>query len=193
MIKGFNHVGEDHKCNVCSCDFTEDEGGVLGHFGILPVAFCPTCYSSMVDMVSQDLELNPAEEEPNPEYDELIRQLKGIRRVVINDQHGGFGLSYDAKIKYLTLSDVSFTLQEQPDRDTQFKQGHLIMVNGREYWDRNIDRDDPVLVKVVQEMGADASGAHAKLKIVEIPADVEWQIDEYDGTEWVSEKHRTWS
>jgi hypothetical protein len=23
----------------------------------LPVAFCPTCYSSMVDMVTQDLEL----------------------------------------------------------------------------------------------------------------------------------------
>ena len=57
MIKGFEHVGDTHKCNVCSCEFTEDEGGVLGYFGILPVAFCPTCYSSMVDMVSQDLEI----------------------------------------------------------------------------------------------------------------------------------------
>ena len=57
MIKGFEHVGTDHKCNVCTCEFTEDEGGVLGYFGILPVAFCPTCYSSMVDMVSQDLDL----------------------------------------------------------------------------------------------------------------------------------------
>ena len=55
MIEGFEHVGTEHKCNVCSCDFTEDEGGVLGYFGMLPVAFCPTCYSSMVDMVQQDL------------------------------------------------------------------------------------------------------------------------------------------
>jgi hypothetical protein len=57
MIKNLGHVGTDHKCNVCACEFTDDESGVLGYFGILPVAFCPTCYSSMVDMVQQDLEL----------------------------------------------------------------------------------------------------------------------------------------
>jgi hypothetical protein len=57
MIKNFEHVGEVNECTVCRCEFTNDEGGVLGYFGILPVAFCPTCYSSMVDMVSQDLDL----------------------------------------------------------------------------------------------------------------------------------------
>ena len=56
MIRGFEHVGSDHRCNVCACDFTDDEGGIQGHFGILPVAFCPTCYSCMVDMVGQTLE-----------------------------------------------------------------------------------------------------------------------------------------
>ena len=58
MIEGFEHVGNEHKCNVCSCEFTTDEGGVLGFFGVLPVAFCPTCYSSMVDMVKQDYEMD---------------------------------------------------------------------------------------------------------------------------------------
>jgi hypothetical protein len=53
MIEGFDHVGTDHKCNVCQCDFTDDEGGIQGYFGILPVAFCPTCYASMCDMVGQ--------------------------------------------------------------------------------------------------------------------------------------------
>lgn len=53
MIEGFEHVGTDHKCNVCQCDFTDDEGGIQGYFGILPVAFCPTCYASMCDMVGQ--------------------------------------------------------------------------------------------------------------------------------------------
>lgn len=53
MIVGFDHVGEEHKCNVCSSEFTDDEGGVLGHFGMLPVAFCPWCFSSMCDMVDQ--------------------------------------------------------------------------------------------------------------------------------------------
>jgi hypothetical protein len=57
MIQGFEHVGNEHKCNVCSCEFTTDEGGILGFFGILPVAFCTTCYSSMADMVKQDYEM----------------------------------------------------------------------------------------------------------------------------------------
>jgi hypothetical protein len=55
MIEGFDHVGSDHKCTVCSCAFTDDEGGIQGYFGMLPVAFCPTCYSCMVDMAGQIL------------------------------------------------------------------------------------------------------------------------------------------
>jgi|TARA_R110000737_G_scaffold9078_1_gene24780 hypothetical protein len=42
-----------HTCSICSCIYTESEGGIEGNFGILPVAFCPTCYSSTVDMVKQ--------------------------------------------------------------------------------------------------------------------------------------------
>ena len=42
-----------HKCSICDCIYTESEGGIEGNFGILPVAFCPTCYSSTVDMVKQ--------------------------------------------------------------------------------------------------------------------------------------------
>ena len=55
MIEGLEHVGEDHKCSVCSCDFTDDEGGIQGYFGMLPVAFCPTCSSCMLDMAGQIL------------------------------------------------------------------------------------------------------------------------------------------
>jgi hypothetical protein len=62
MISGLEHTGDEHKCSVCSCDFTDDEGGVIGYFGILPVAFCPTCYSCMVDMVTQDFNLGEEDE-----------------------------------------------------------------------------------------------------------------------------------
>jgi hypothetical protein len=58
---------------------------------------------------------------------------------------------------------------------------------------RDIARDDPDLIAVVRELGDEASGRFASLKIVEIPADVEWKIEEYDGLEWIAEKHRTWS
>jgi hypothetical protein len=63
MIEGLDHVGEDHKCTVCSCAFTDDEGGIQGYFGMLPVAFCPTCYSCMLDMAGQIL--NGEEDESN--------------------------------------------------------------------------------------------------------------------------------
>ena len=49
---------ETNKCTACSCDFTDDEGGVHGDFGILPMSFCPTCLSCMLDMAEQ---LNPKE------------------------------------------------------------------------------------------------------------------------------------
>ena len=42
------------QCSTCSVEFSlEQEGGVEGNFGILPVAFCPTCLASCIDMVHQ--------------------------------------------------------------------------------------------------------------------------------------------
>jgi hypothetical protein len=41
-------------CTVCGADFDLiGEGGVRGDFGILPIAFCPTCLSCMLDMAEQ--------------------------------------------------------------------------------------------------------------------------------------------
>ena len=37
-----------------------------------------------------------------------------------------------------------------------------------------------------------ASYYQNKLKIVEIPDDIEWTIQNEDGIEWIAEKHRTW-
>ena len=58
--------------------------------------------------------------------------------------------------------------------------------------ERDIPRNDPFLVKVVETLGEEANGAFSKLKIVNIPAHVDWEINEYDGMEWVAEKHRKW-
>jgi hypothetical protein len=41
-------------CTICDKDYSlEEEGGVVGNFGKLPIAFCPTCLSSCIDMVYQ--------------------------------------------------------------------------------------------------------------------------------------------
>ena len=101
----------------------------------------------------------------------VFKVLKGIRYIVINDDWGGFSLSDEAEARYKRMAGAS-------DKDFT-------------YYD--IERDDPYLVQIVREMGEDANGSYSSLKIVEIPGDVDWEIGEYDGREWVAEKHRTWS
>ena len=101
----------------------------------------------------------------------LLEELRGIRRVVINECYGGFGLSDEALERYRQLTGT-------PDS--------VFLYN-------NVERDDPYLVQLVREMGDAANGPCSELKIVEIPADVVWDIEEYDGVEWIAERHRTWS
>lgn len=102
---------------------------------------------------------------------DFINKLKGVQYIVINDCYGGFGLSDRAILEYKKLAGIT---------DPSF-------------YDRDIPRDDPYLVKIVRELGMGVNSAHSKLKIVEVPGDVDWQVEEYDGVEWVAEKHRTWT
>ncbi len=106
------------------------------------------------------------------EAQKFLEDLKtGVRHVVINDCYGGFGLSDRAITEYKKLAGIT----------------------DPEFYDRDVARDDPYLIKVIKQLGMAANGAHANLKIIEIPGDIEWLIQEYDGAEWVAEAHRTWS
>ena len=42
-----------HKCDICDAEIEQDNGDIVGNFGICPVAFCVWCVSSMTDMVIQ--------------------------------------------------------------------------------------------------------------------------------------------
>ena len=44
------HVDE---CNICRAPIDEEQGDIIGYFGICPVSFCVWCMSSMTDMVIQ--------------------------------------------------------------------------------------------------------------------------------------------
>ena len=41
------------KCNICDSEIDQDNGDIIGEFGICPVAFCVWCLSSMTDLVIQ--------------------------------------------------------------------------------------------------------------------------------------------
>jgi len=53
-------------------------------------------------------------------------------------------------------------------------------------------RDNADLVAVIQALGEKASTRSSKLKVVEIPDGVKWNISEYDGKEIIEEVHRSW-
>ena len=58
--------------------------------------------------------------------------------------------------------------------------------------ERDIKRDDPALVTVVEQLGEKADGPCAKLRVIEIPDNIEFEIQEYDGNEHIAERHRRW-
>jgi hypothetical protein len=130
-------------------------------------------------------------------HDELIEHLRGLREIVINECHGGFGLSHTAVLRYHELNGDKIYWRAI-DRASSWSPVIYFFDRDDEKnssWDdSDIDRDDPILVRVVKELGGEAAGGpHAVLKVVQIPANVDWIIQEYDGQEWIAERHRTWS
>ena len=116
--------------------------------------------------------------------------------IVINKCYGGFSLSVLGIIEYCKRKGLDKpTFTKFPDKiltaEEALKDNDYFMycndVEGRK-----IQRNDPDLVAVVETLGEKANGQCAELAIVEIPDDIEWDIEEYDGVEWVAEKHRTW-
>lgn len=50
-------MGDQLECSICHCQFDlELDGGAQGAFGLLPVAFCPSCYACCVEMGREHLE-----------------------------------------------------------------------------------------------------------------------------------------
>lgn len=122
-----------------------------------------------------------------------FQALKGFREIVINTCHGGFGLSHEAELEYLDRAGIAYTLSDRASRDDNLRFGPEIVVTNNPYWHvRNIPRDDTVLVQLVKDWQDNVNSDYSELKIVKIPGDVDWMIEEYDGYEWVAERHRTW-
>lgn len=104
-----------------------------------------------------------------------------MAKIVINSCYGGFSLSREASELYAQKTGA-----ELGEWNSTWKYYEKFRC-------REIARDDPLLVEIVEQMGKKASGYCADLKIVQIPDGIEWTIHEYDGNEWVAEAHRTWS
>ena len=99
--------------------------------------------------------------------------------IAINVCHGGFAVSEaifeDLEIEwdgYGFLDNGSFGITSS---------------NRHEY------RAHPDLIQALKKLGEDANGEYSKISIVDVPDDINWGIDDYDGAESVHEAHAVWS
>lgn len=145
-----------------------------------------------------------------------------MKKIAINKCYGGFGLSPKAIYLYLKKQGKKCFFYNQTkykwkDNKEEYEQISLeeaqkeesIMThtltkdmgktiskldNGHYWYDSFYEkRDNKLLIETIEELGEEeSSGRMAKIKIIEIPDDVEWELSEYDGIETVHEKHRSW-
>lgn len=133
-------------------------------------------------------------------------------KIILNKCYGGFGLSKEAyelyaKKKGLTLypyydssKDNFITLKKG---DSSFLTYYFIEDFGDEVLKNKIDwskhlylnyeyRNDPILIEVVEELGAKANGRFSNLVVVDIPDNMDYVIDDYDGIETLHENIKVW-
>ena len=105
-----------------------------------------------------------------------------MAKVVINSCYGGFGLSEKAKER---MVELGYDLKPDPYFNPREKVSNF----NSKYVLGNIDRNDPTLIKVVEELGSKkASGECSCLEIIEV--DGLYIIDDCDGLESIETPER---
>jgi hypothetical protein len=96
-------------------------------------------------------------------------------KIVINRSYGGFSLSKTAYERYAQIKGWRYEGEDS--------YGFFFDENGIKHTWYDLERIDPILIQVVEELGEEANGMCAKLVIEEIEKGTRYRIDEYDGME----------
>ena len=139
-----------------------------------------------------------------------------MKKVILNKSYGGFMPSHDAYKLYaektgqelycytmkferaegLGKAKTTYVLHSEPssifDTYTTKYQGETT-----EKLDCVLDldakfREDPVLIEVIEQLGDKANSRMSNFKIVEIPDDLVYTVDNYDGIETLHQKVQEW-
>ena len=127
-----------------------------------------------------------------------------MTKIVYNSCHGGFSLSNEAIMRYAEIKGITlyskvdsifthyylcppdeFKRLQDEDAANPVSVGRYDRSNAMYFSDCDIDRADPALAQVVEELGDRANGICARLRVEDVPAGTLYHIDEYDGYESV--------
>lgn len=141
-----------------------------------------------------------------------------MKKVILNKCYGGFDVSKEAYLLYAKKKGLNLYIYEgefiKNSKDFIYKKitddnnsifvnyftkdfGDISKISNEEFekyclYLKDGHREDPILIEVVEELGEKASGRYGNLKIVEIPDDLDYVIDEYDGIETLHQKVQEW-
>ena len=137
-----------------------------------------------------------------------------MKKVILNKCFGGFGLSKEAYELYAKKKGISvfhytqenlkkeiYTYATDDNRTFDFyftkDFGDNVYISDEDFKEYflNLDekfREDKTLIEVVEELGEKANTFYSNLKIVEIPDDLDYVIDNYDGIETLHQKVKEW-
>jgi hypothetical protein len=143
----------------------------------------------------------------NRDRKQRIINMSDTQRILINSTHGGFMLSDDAIQWLITWKGWSTTdynvvvpwlssLETAGPRGVGHRQRRGAFSDNMQAFSHKgmfNERTDADILDCFDALGSEQfSGDYSSIISVDIPADVEWMIKEYDGTEHIAEVHRTW-
>ena len=127
-----------------------------------------------------------------------------MTKIVYNAGYGVFSLSNEAIMRYAEIKGITlysevdsifthyylcppeeFKRLQDEDNAKPIHPGRYARSNAMYFSDREIERNDPALVQVVEELGDNANGTCAKLRIEDVPAGTLYRIDDCAGFESV--------
>lgn len=126
-------------------------------------------------------------------------------KVAINKCYGGFQISREGyewliKNKAWKVTDYNKsgrgyeddTAQLVKTRDYKTKEwnGDYYLVHDRSGPEI---RTNPDIIEMIETLKTSVNTSVSKLQVIEIPDGIDFEIEEYDGIEWIAEAHRSWS
>lgn len=134
-------------------------------------------------------------------------------KVAYNACFGGFGLSLKASTEYAKRKGITLTWYKRAEGGYEkvvSDGGKSLFLLSASIKDLGMsveeipseyfyyksfgeaDRVDPDLISIIEEMGSEANGSCADLRIKNIPDGAAYEIDEYDGNETVVTPRQSW-
>ncbi len=141
-----------------------------------------------------------------------------MKKVILNKSYGGFGVSqkgyelyakkkgfelivykrnYDYESKNFYYTKLKYPTSEVLVEYFTKDFGDNVLISNEDYENYSLHlswgyREDATLIEVIEELGEEANSIYSKLVIVEIPDDLDYMIDDYDGIETLHQKVQEW-